>query len=137
MTLIGGSLDEATRSGVHAFMERSTASVEIHATSDTLTFELFFEAERRRLFRALYVMTGSAHEAEEIAQDAFLRICVRWDRASARWMTRRIPLSGRDERNRYRRVVRAARVQFVLGGTLPTLRRTRRDRGDGEGSLRN
>ncbi len=27
--------------------------------SDALAFELFFEAERRSLFRALYLMTGS------------------------------------------------------------------------------
>jgi hypothetical protein len=32
---------------------------------------LFFERERRRLFRALYLMTGSVGEAEELTQDAF------------------------------------------------------------------
>ena len=36
------------------------------------TFDEFFEDERDRLFRALCLITGSRHEAEEIAQDAFI-----------------------------------------------------------------
>jgi len=44
------------------------------------SFEEFFDAERARLFRALVVITGSGVEAEDIAQDAFLRVWERWDR---------------------------------------------------------
>ena len=44
------------------------------------TFEDFFEAERDRLFRVLCLITGSRHEAEEIAQDAFVAMWERWDR---------------------------------------------------------
>jgi RNA polymerase sigma-70 factor, ECF subfamily len=95
-------------------MERPTASEEIHAISDSSTFELFFEAERRRLFQALYVMTGSAHEAEELAQDAFLRIWERWERVGA--MDDPVGYLYRTAmnlaRSRYRRVVRAARMPF-------------------------
>jgi len=44
------------------------------------TFEEFYEASYRRLFTALCLITGNRHEAEEVMQDAFLRIFERWDR---------------------------------------------------------
>jgi RNA polymerase sigma-70 factor, ECF subfamily len=44
------------------------------------SFEDFYEASFRRLFTALCLVTGNRHEAEEIAQDAFLRVYERWDR---------------------------------------------------------
>jgi RNA polymerase sigma-70 factor (ECF subfamily) len=47
------------------------------------SFEEFFDAERARLFGVLSVMTGNRHEAEEIMQDAFLRLWERWERVSA------------------------------------------------------
>lgn len=43
-------------------------------------FETFFLAERDRLFRALWLLTRDRHEAEEIAQDAFLKLWERWER---------------------------------------------------------
>jgi len=93
-------------------MQRSTALKRTHGASDALEFELFFEAERRRLFRALYVMTGSGHEAEELLQDAFLRIWERWDRVSV--MDDPVGYLYRPAmnlaRSRFRRIVRAARV---------------------------
>ena len=50
-------------------------------TADTdLTFERFFEAERARLFQALAVITRSRSEAEDISQEAFLRVWERWER---------------------------------------------------------
>jgi RNA polymerase sigma-70 factor (ECF subfamily) len=45
-----------------------------------LPFETFFETHHERLFRALWLMTRNRDEAEEIAQEAFLRIWQRWDR---------------------------------------------------------
>jgi RNA polymerase sigma-70 factor (ECF subfamily) len=47
------------------------------------TFEAFFEAERGGLFGALVIITGDRHEAEEIAQDAFLSVWERWDRVGS------------------------------------------------------
>jgi RNA polymerase sigma-70 factor (ECF subfamily) len=47
------------------------------------SFEDFYLAERPTLFRRLWLITGNAAEAEEIAQDAFLRLWERWDRISA------------------------------------------------------
>jgi len=51
-------------------------------TGPTDTFEDFFEATNPRLFTALWLVTGDRYEAEEIAQDAFLRVLERWDRVS-------------------------------------------------------
>jgi len=60
--------------------ELGTAAGEI--LTDPPAFEAFFEAERHRLFRALCVITGSRVEAEDIAQDAFLKLLERWDRVA-------------------------------------------------------
>jgi RNA polymerase sigma factor (sigma-70 family) len=44
------------------------------------TFEAFYEAEARTLFRRLWLVTGNRAEAEELMQDAFLKVWERWDR---------------------------------------------------------
>ena len=43
-------------------------------------FEEFYEATFRRLFTALCLVTGNRHEAEEVAQEAYVRVFERWDR---------------------------------------------------------
>lgn len=43
-------------------------------------FRDFFEAEYERLGRALFLVTGSPSEAEDLAQEAFVRVYERWDR---------------------------------------------------------
>src|SRR5262252_5982565 len=45
-------------------------------------FESFFRDEHDALFRALWLVTRNRHEAEEIAQEAFLRVWERWSRVS-------------------------------------------------------
>jgi RNA polymerase sigma-70 factor (ECF subfamily) len=45
-------------------------------------FESFFLAEHVRLYRAMYVITGGTDEAEELTQDAFLRVWERWERVA-------------------------------------------------------
>jgi RNA polymerase sigma factor (sigma-70 family) len=50
--------------------------------SEPGSFEEFFEAQRSPLFGTLTLVTGNRFEAEEIMQDAFLRIWERWDRVS-------------------------------------------------------
>jgi len=45
-----------------------------------LSFEEFFQAEHVRLGRALYLLTGSAAEADELTQEAMVRVYERWDR---------------------------------------------------------
>jgi RNA polymerase sigma factor (sigma-70 family) len=42
-------------------------------------FDEFFEEEHERLYKALYFVTGNRHDAEELVQDAFLRLWERWD----------------------------------------------------------
>ncbi len=46
------------------------------------SFEAFVDDHSSRLFRALFLVTGSRHESEEVMQDAFLAIWERWDRVS-------------------------------------------------------
>jgi RNA polymerase sigma factor (sigma-70 family) len=43
-------------------------------------FKTFFEDERERLGRALYLVTGDIGEADDLAQDAFVRVFEGWDR---------------------------------------------------------
>ncbi len=42
------------------------------------TFEELFHGERIRLFGALCLLTGDRHEAEDLVQDAFVRVYERW-----------------------------------------------------------
>jgi RNA polymerase sigma factor (sigma-70 family) len=76
-----------------------------------LAFEEFFQAQRARLLRALYLLTGNAEEAEEVLQDAFLALWERWDRVAG--MDDPVGYLYRTALNRYRsrvrRAVRAAR----------------------------
>jgi RNA polymerase sigma-70 factor, ECF subfamily len=56
---------------------------EAEAASTAEAFETFFDAERVRLLGALIVMTGNRAEAEELLQDAFLKVWERWYRVAA------------------------------------------------------
>lgn len=53
------------------------------AGADSPTFEAFFARHHEALFRALWLLTRDRDEAEEVAQEAFLRLWERWDRVSA------------------------------------------------------
>ena len=46
------------------------------------TFEDFFATERDRILRIMSVITGNYEEAEDITQDAFLKVWERWDRVA-------------------------------------------------------
>jgi RNA polymerase sigma factor (sigma-70 family) len=50
---------------------------------DPQSFREFFEAQGDRLYGALRVITRDPHEAEELAQEAFVRVWERWDRVRA------------------------------------------------------
>jgi RNA polymerase sigma-70 factor, ECF subfamily len=47
---------------------------------DVSSFEQFFETYAPVLYRRLCIVTGDRYEAEELMQDAFLKILERWDR---------------------------------------------------------
>jgi RNA polymerase sigma factor (sigma-70 family) len=67
---------------VHGAMEaqsRQVKTVRDVVDPDEASFEAFFDAEWPRLFRALLLLTGNAHEAEDLTQGAFLKLLERWD----------------------------------------------------------
>jgi RNA polymerase sigma factor (sigma-70 family) len=59
-----------------------TAAADPAATHEGVAFATFFQDEHARLFRALRLLTRHRQDAEEVMQDAFLRVWERWDRVS-------------------------------------------------------
>jgi RNA polymerase sigma-70 factor (ECF subfamily) len=53
------------------------------SASLAMTFEEFYEAEHGGLFGALYLISGDRHDAEDLMQEAFLKIWERWDSVRA------------------------------------------------------
>jgi RNA polymerase sigma factor (sigma-70 family) len=49
-------------------------------SEDALQFEDFFDSEFRRLAKAMFLVTGDGHTAEELAQEAMARTYERWGR---------------------------------------------------------
>ena len=47
------------------------------------SFEAFYLENHRDVYAAMWLVTRNRHEAEEIAQEAFLRVLERWDRVSS------------------------------------------------------
>jgi RNA polymerase sigma factor (sigma-70 family) len=76
----------STKVGPRASMEQmerrlSLAQyVDVKATAVPLTFEDLFADQHERLYRAIYLIVGNSHEAEELMQDAFVHVLERWDR---------------------------------------------------------
>jgi RNA polymerase sigma factor (sigma-70 family) len=93
------------------FMVRMESIAASEATEGPIAFEGFFEAERTRLLRALYLLTGNREEAEEVHQEAFIAVWERWDRVGSMedptGYLYRTALNG--YRSRLRRAGRAAR----------------------------
>ena len=58
--------------------EEGIVSVPAEQVETRARFDTFFEEERERLFKALYFVTGNREDAEELTQDAFLRLWERW-----------------------------------------------------------
>jgi RNA polymerase sigma-70 factor, ECF subfamily len=96
----------------------------IEMTDAALDFDEFFRSTHRRALAAMYLVTGNRHEAEEIVQDAFVRVFERWDR-----------IQGLDDpegyllrtamnvfRDRFRRAALAARRTFTTSMVADDLR---------------
>jgi RNA polymerase sigma-70 factor (ECF subfamily) len=64
-------------------MEQSRQDLSASRTPRPTDFEEFFVSEHERLFRALVIVTRDLHEAEEVMQEAFVRLWERWDRVSS------------------------------------------------------
>jgi RNA polymerase sigma-70 factor (ECF subfamily) len=59
------------------------AGMEVHeASPHVVAFEAFFEQEGDGLYRSLWLVTRNQFEAEELTQEAFVRVLERWDRVS-------------------------------------------------------
>jgi RNA polymerase sigma-70 factor (ECF subfamily) len=87
----------------------------VEALEATPSFEEFFVDERDRLFRILCAITGSREEAEDISQDAFVRVWERWETVAV--MKNRVgylyKVAMNLVRSRYRRAVVAARRRWI------------------------
>jgi RNA polymerase sigma factor (sigma-70 family) len=59
--------------------EREVVRFPIERVEPGARFDEFFEDEHERLFKALYFVTGNRQDAEELMQDAFMKLWERWD----------------------------------------------------------
>ena len=70
--------------GIHGPVQTEDNVVEFPGDRETsatpLSFDDLFLDQHDRLYRALYFITGSSADAEELMQDAFLKLWERWDR---------------------------------------------------------
>jgi RNA polymerase sigma-70 factor, ECF subfamily len=76
-------LNEPPSPSIHGPVQAEENVVELHLERETRTeprsFEEIFLDQHDRLYRALYFITGSRDDAEELMQDAFLKLWERWD----------------------------------------------------------
>jgi RNA polymerase sigma-70 factor (ECF subfamily) len=111
----GFRLDEPVVLGVGYGMERGAPGIAAQGSPIELTFEELFAHEHTQLFRALFLITGSVQEAEELMQDAFLKVWERWERVSAmdnpNGYLYRVAVNA--ARSRLRRISLAARRTFA------------------------
>jgi RNA polymerase sigma factor (sigma-70 family) len=68
-------MDETARTALSPIEHRGVSE-------RSVDFEGFFREEHERLFRALWLLTRDRQEAEEVMQEAFLRLWERWDRVA-------------------------------------------------------
>ena len=87
-----------------------------HTLASARSFDEFYEAEQDRLLRVMWLVTGNLHEAEDIVQDAFIRVWDLWAEVAA--MDSPVGYLHRTAmnifRNRYRRAMVALRKAVRL-----------------------
>jgi RNA polymerase sigma-70 factor, ECF subfamily len=80
---IQDDLSDSPGSSIHGHVQAEDNVVELipepEAPLAPLSFEELFLDVHDRLYRALYFITGSSADAEELMQDAFLKLWERWD----------------------------------------------------------
>ncbi len=105
-------LNEGGAERIHGRVQAEDKVVELRrereAPVEPLSFEKLFLDQHDRLYRALYFISGSADDAEELMQDAFLKLWERWNTIGSiddpiAWLFR-VSLNG------FRMRVRRARV---------------------------
>jgi RNA polymerase sigma-70 factor (ECF subfamily) len=76
-------LNEVASTRIHGRVQTEDNVVEFRrereAPMEPRGFEELFLDQHDRLYRALYFITGSPDDAEELMQDAFLKLWERWD----------------------------------------------------------
>ena len=97
----------------------AATDVRTHVTHDPRDFEEFFEGTHRRLFGALCLVTGDRDEAEEIMQDAYLKVWERWERVAA--MDEPTGFLFRTAMNQFRSRYRRAIVALRRTGAPPPM----------------
>jgi RNA polymerase sigma-70 factor, ECF subfamily len=104
-------LNVAAPEGVLFTVKQASLEAEDRATSETESFEAFFEAHHARLYGTLCLVTSDRAEAEDVMQEAFLKLWERWDRVRAHPDPRGyLYLTAFNLfRSRLRRIARAAR----------------------------
>jgi RNA polymerase sigma-70 factor (ECF subfamily) len=66
---------------IHGLVQAEDEVVETTAGAVVaVSFDEFFAEHHDRLYRALFFITGNSHDADELCQDAFLKLWERWDR---------------------------------------------------------
>jgi RNA polymerase sigma-70 factor (ECF subfamily) len=96
-------------------MRAASIETEDRGVERTSGFEDFFEAQHARLYGTLCLVTADAAEAEDVMQEAFLRLWERWERVAEHpdppgYLYR---TAFNLYRSRIRRAVRAARRTFA------------------------
>lgn len=88
------------------------------ADADGGTFEDLFRDEYPAMVRVAYLMVGSRAEAEDVAQDAFARVHLRWGRlTNPAGYLRRCVVNGAVDVLRRRHVARRSAVLRVVDAT--------------------
>jgi RNA polymerase sigma-70 factor, ECF subfamily len=59
--------------------EREVVPFPIERVDAWARFDTFVEEEHERVYKALYFVTGSREDAEDLAQEAFMKLWERWD----------------------------------------------------------
>jgi RNA polymerase sigma-70 factor, ECF subfamily len=76
-------LNDRPQAGIHGAVQAEDNVVAMRAgrqaPEGAPSFEELFLDQHDRLYRALYFITGNAADAEELMQEAFLKLWERWD----------------------------------------------------------
>jgi RNA polymerase sigma-70 factor, ECF subfamily len=88
------------------------ATASEHIETERPTFEELFANEHEKLYRALYLIVGNGHDAEELVQEAFMHVFERWEKiANPAGYLYRSALNA--SRSRFRRLTLAAKRTFT------------------------
>jgi RNA polymerase sigma factor (sigma-70 family) len=117
--------------------EAARAEREDRPSPEAQGFEAFFEAEYERLFGTMCLVVDDRSDAEDVAQEAFLRVWVRWERVATTTSPRGYLYQTAFNvfRNRLRATRRAPRG-FLASGVDPDPTRVVDDRTTVLGALR-